>query len=203
MKKKWIFCVITLVIFLIILSEILLGSSLFIDNYLINIMNIFRNDYNTTLFKIVTFFGSKEFIILAVLLTGFILVLKKRKGSATTLLLNMANVIVINQVIKMIVRRERPIGSLVTEDGFSFPSGHSMLSMAFYGFLIYLIHKSKIKQDYKDMLIAALSALIFMIGFSRIYLGVHYPSDVIGGFAITISYLIIYTSTVCVKLKRK
>ena len=67
-----------------------------------------------------------------------------------------------------------------------------MISMAFYGFLIYLIYKY-IKNKYlKVFSICGMSLLIVMIGISRIYLGVHYTSDVIGGFLISISYLIVF-----------
>lgn len=80
--------------------------------------------------------------------------------------------------------------------GYSFPSGHSMVSMAFYGFLIYLIYNN-IKNKYiKWILISSLSILIILIGISRIYLGVHYTSDVLAGFLLSISYLVIYTRIV-------
>ena len=71
-----------------------------------------------------------------------------------------------------------------------------MVSMAFYGYLIYLIYKY-IKNKYiKWISIIALSILICFIGISRIYLGVHYTSDVLGGFLVSISYLILFISTV-------
>lgn len=69
-----------------------------------------------------------------------------------------------------------------------------MISMAFYGFLIYLIYKYINNKYLKSFLIFILSLLIIMIGFSRIYLGVHYTSDVIAGFLVSISYLIVYTN---------
>ena len=71
-----------------------------------------------------------------------------------------------------------------------------MASMAFYGFIIYLIYKN-IKNKYiKWISIILLSILILAIGFSRIYLGVHYTSDVLGGFLLTIAYLMVYTSVI-------
>lgn len=80
--------------------------------------------------------------------------------------------------------------------GYSFPSGHSMISAAFYGFLIYLIYKKVKNKKFKITLIIVLSILIVSIGISRIYLGVHYTSDVLAGFTVSVSYLIIYTSIV-------
>ena len=71
-----------------------------------------------------------------------------------------------------------------------------MVSMAFYGYLIYLIYKYVKNKYIKFVSIILLSILICLIGISRIYLGVHYTSDVLGGFLISISYLVIYTSAI-------
>ena len=71
-----------------------------------------------------------------------------------------------------------------------------MVSMAFYGFIIYLIYKNIENKTIKWSSIILLSILIILIGISRIYLGVHYTSDVLGGFLLAISYLIIYTGFV-------
>ena len=91
------------------------------------------------------------------------------------------------------MQRPRPSKfQIISEKGYSFPSGHSMVSMAFYGLLIYLIYKYIKNKKLKYSLIVTLSILIFLIGISRIYLGVHYASDVIAGFCISLSYLMIY-----------
>ena len=68
-----------------------------------------------------------------------------------------------------------------------------MISMAFYGYIIYLIYKYVKNKYIKWISIVLLSILICSIGISRIYLGVHYTSDVLGGFLISLSYLIVYT----------
>lgn len=71
-----------------------------------------------------------------------------------------------------------------------------MISMAFYGYIIYLIYKYVKNKYIKWFSIVLLSILICSIGISRIYLGVHYTSDVLGGFLISVSYLVIYISAV-------
>ena len=83
---------------------------------------------------------------------------------------------------------------LINVTGYSLPSGHSMVNTAFYGFLIYLVYKNVKNKYAKSSLIALLSVLIIAICISRIYLGVHYLSDVLAGFLIAISYLIIFIS---------
>lgn len=155
----------------------------FVSNYIIS-------DKLTPIIKIVTNFGGA--IILG-LITILILILIKNKKIGLSVLINLCSVTVLNLVLKSILQRPRPNEyRIINETGYSFPSGHSMISMAFYGFIIYLIYKN-IKNKYlKWISIILLSILILMIGFSRIYLGVHYVSDVLAGFLFSISYLIVY-----------
>jgi len=97
----------------------------------------------------------------------------------------------------MLFGRPRPTEyRIIDESGYSFPSGHSMVSMAFYGFLIYLVYKKVENKYVKWLLCTLLSILILLIGVSRIYLGVHYASDVIGGFCFSIVYLIVFVRVI-------
>ncbi len=148
------------------------------------------NDSFTPIMKVITWFGSATCLVP---LTLILLVLVKNKKIGFLVGTNLVTVTILNQLLKFILQRPRPTEfRIINEIGYSFPSGHSMISMAFYGFLIYLIYKN-IKNKYlKISLIMILSLLIVMIGISRIYLGVHYTSDVCAGFLISIAYLIIY-----------
>ena len=80
----------------------------------------------------------------------------------------------------------------INEVSFSFPSFHAMFSLAIYGFIIYLIWKSNFK--YRKLICLFLISLILTIGLSRIYLGVHYATDILGGYLISLAYLILFTS---------
>ncbi|WP_223066038.1 phosphatase PAP2 family protein [Paenibacillus caui] len=90
---------------------------------------------------------------------------------------------VLNTVFKHVFKRERPdLHRLAEETGYSFPSGHSMVAFALYGVLAYLLWKHTASWIGKTLLLVCSAIMIAGIGISRIYLGVHYPSDVLGGY---------------------
>lgn len=192
---KWIILFVCMVGFLLLAEdvfhkEIMNGDIIgyeFISTYLIS-------DFATPAAKFITNFGGAIYLIgIAIIL--FIVIKNKKIGIA--IISNLGIVTILNQLLKRILQRPRPEEfRIINESGYSFPSGHSMISMAFYGFLIYLIYKYVKNKYLKWTLITILGMLIISIGISRIYLGVHYTSDVIAGFLIAISYLIIYISIV-------
>lgn len=192
---KWIILFICIVGFLLLAEdvfhkEIMNGDTIgykFISTYLIS-------DFGTPVAKFITNFGGAIYLI-AIAIILFIVIKNKKIGIA--IISNLGIVTILNQLLKRLLQRPRPEEfRIINESGYSFPSGHSMISMAFYGFLIYLIYKN-IKNKYlKWSLITVLATLIISIGISRIYLGVHYTSDVMAGFLVAISYLIIYISII-------
>jgi len=194
MKKRYILGIVCLILFLIILVSILIGRNLFIDDIIINFISSFRNPTDTkiSIVKMITLLGDKYFIAALVVIIGFILYVFKHKEAAYMLVLNLVNIVILNKGIKYLVQRPRPVNMLIEKDGYSFPSGHSMLSLGIYVFLMYLISKTNIKQVYKNIIYIILSIIILVVGFTRLYLGVHYPSDVIAGYLITTVYLIIF-----------
>ena len=152
------------------------------------------SSFVTPIAKFITNFGGAIFLIV---LTVTLFILIKNKKVGLSIFLNLVIITILNQLLKRILQRPRPTEyRIIEETGYSFPSGHSMVSMAFYGYLIYLIYKYVKNKYIKWISIVLLSILICSIGVSRIYLGVHYTSDVLGGFFISISYLIIYISAV-------
>lgn len=150
----------------------------------------FISDAVTPFAKFITNFGG---IFVIVFFTVLLLLFLKNRKQKILIPINMVLVIGLNQALKFILQRPRPIEyRIIDEIGYSFPSGHSMLSLAFYGYLIYLTHLN-IKNKYlKWFIIVLLSVLIGLIGISRIYLGVHYTSDVLAGYLIAFVYLIVF-----------
>ena len=192
---KWIILFICLIGFLALAEDVFNKEIMNGDIVGYKLVSTFLiSDFATPIAKFITNFGGAIILIgLAFMLFIFI----KNKKIGVSIISNLAIITVLNQLLKRIVQRPRPTEfRIVEESGYSFPSGHSMVSMAFYGYLIYLIYKYVKNKYLKWISIILLSILICSIGISRIYLGVHYTSDVLGGFFISISYLIIYISAV-------
>ena len=192
---KWIILFICLIGFLAIAEDVFNKEIMNGDIIGYKMVSTFLiSDFATPIAKFITNFGGAIFLIV---LTITLILLIKNKKIGFSIFLNLASVTILNQLLKRILQRPRPTEfRIVEESGYSFPSGHSMVSMAFYGYLIYLIYKYVENKYIKWISIIMLSILICSIGVSRIYLGVHYTSDVLGGFLISISYLIIYISAV-------
>ena len=192
---KWIVLFICLIGFLELAEDVFNKEIMNGDIIGYKIISTFLiSDFATPIAKFITNFGGAIFIIL---LTVILITVIKNKKIGLSILTNLAIITILNQLLKRILQRPRPTEyRIIEESGYSFPSGHSMISMAFYGYLIYLIYKYVENKNVKWILISLLSILICLIGISRIYLGVHYTSDVLGGFLISISYLVIYISAV-------
>lgn len=196
---KWILFLICLILFIFLSGKVIEYQIMKQDITFNNILRkYFIKDSITPYMKIITNFGGATCLIT---ITILLLILIKNKKIGLITLTNLVLITILNQMLKIVLKRPRPTEfRIINETGYSFPSGHSMISMAFYGLLIYLIYK-KIKNKYlKATLIIILLLLILAIGISRIYLGVHYVSDVIGGFLISISYLIVYIKLIKKKL---
>lgn len=164
------------------------------DSFIYKYLSIGISANVTQIYKIVTFLSSA---IMVIIITILIFIIFKNKIYGKLVSLNLINVVVINQVLKIVFSRERPnILMLVDEKGYSFPSGHAMTSTAFYGFLIYLIWQTNLKKDKKYLFTIILLSIILTVCISRIYLGVHYASDVVAGICLSLVYLIIYVNLI-------
>lgn len=169
-------------VFIYITEDVLEKEGVFIDTALSHAAYSLRSPVLTGIMHAVSFLGN-EFIIITGGIIALFLIVKRHKREATFFFLTVFSGFLLNSLLKYLLKIPRPtIDPLYIEMFYSFPSGHAMNSFIFYGTLAYLTyhltHNKKI-----SLTVTFLSViLIFLIGFSRIYLGVHYPSDVIGGF---------------------
>ena len=191
--------IICLIIFIFISYLVLTHNDIVIDSYVYNFISKFINNRLTRNIIYLTNIGSSISVISICIIS---LIVFKDKIYGILISINLCILGLIQVIFKSIFTRSRPLDiNLIVEKGYSFPSGHSLTSLAFYGFIIYLIYKSKLNIGEKRLLISMLSIIILVIGLSRVYLGVHYFTDVIGGFTLSYVYLFIYIKIVKKYLK--
>ena len=186
---KFIILILALCIFMYIAINVFQDNIFAWDSQIYYLLMQSRNiKLNETVILLTELGG---FWIITILTIVLLITLKKKQK--IMVISNVIIITILNQLLKIVFMRPRPeIMRLIEEKGYSFPSGHSMVSTAFYGLLIYLICKNVKNKYVKYALSSILSLLILLICLSRIYLGVHYASDVIGGFCFSIAYLIIF-----------
>ena len=191
---KWVLVGILLFCFTIIALLITKNKIETYDNYVYESVSKLISNKMTFVFKVITSFVNPIVItIFTVLITCVFIVKGKDKKAAALFVLNLCIIAILNYILKNIFARTRPEDiNIIIETGYSFPSGHSAVSMAFYGYIIYLINIKDFNKVFKIISTIVISILIFLIGVSRIYLGVHYASDVTAAFMLSLSYLIVY-----------
>lgn len=160
------------------------------DQIVYNLLFSMHSTFMTGSMVVITECASAVTFVL-LLLAVYLIVEKKYYVKYVTI--NLVLVFLLAHIIKFFVNRPRPsVLQIVSETGSSFPSAHTMVSFGFYGFLIYLIYTKVKNKTIRYITIPVLSVLIFLIGISRIYLGVHYASDVIGAWLIGSIYLFVF-----------
>ncbi len=158
-----------------------------IDNFIYNLIIGFESDFMTSFMYFITDFGG---ILLIGIFSVLSLILFKDK--VVNIIVLVVDIVILNNLLKLLFFRERPVGiEFYNELGYSFPSGHTMISTAFYGYMCYLICK-KIDKKYHSFMYIGLSIILILIGCSRIYLGVHYFSDVVAAYLFSTLYLILF-----------
>ncbi len=143
----------------------------------------------------ITYLGDPEFVVVLVTISFSLLLWYKRYWAARILFLTCLGAVILNQGLKLVFVRPRPQlwSQLIVEHTYSYPSGHALGSAVLYGFLAVLVVREYPR--YRMGIYSITILLVAAIGLSRLYLGVHYPTDIIAGYAVGIPWL-----SACVKL---
>ncbi len=182
-----------MVAFIIIAHMILKENKSSFDLKAFEFLSGFVSEVNTNLMKFFTFLGSHIFLIPAnLLLIAYFLLVKKRRWYSINVPVIALSSLLLMFSLKYIFHRNRPNTPLLEEArGYSFPSGHALMSLTFYGLLIYLAWLNIKTTWLKWLYTLLLVLLICVIGLSRVYLRVHYASDVIAGYCVGLMWLLL------------
>lgn len=183
------------IVFVALLGEVLEGEIMRLDTMAYRFfVETLRSDVLTPVVEGITSLAS---VVVLAVMAAVIAALAPGKAPGWCVTVNLVCVVALNTLLKAVVQRPRPEGfRLVAESGYSFPSGHSMVAMAFFGLLIWMIWRYHKRDAMRIVWCVFFGLVIAAVGMSRIYLGVHYASDVIAGFCVSLAWLAFYTKAV-------
>jgi membrane-associated phospholipid phosphatase len=169
------------------------GSLTHVDLRILNLMPSVRTPIQTSFFRVITTLANTETAILLMLLTAWLFWRKRQKVLAIFVIIVSAGEEAVSFVFKLIAHRMRPELALrlIHENSYSFPSGHTVRATVLFGLLAYLSYKSYASTRARILTAITYILAVFLVAVSRIYLGVHYPSDVWGSVLLGSSLLTI------------
>ena len=187
-KQYALVCILVIAVSLFLFGklgqEMLEQELIAFDSYVIEKVQSLITPRLTSVMLVFTFLASTRSLVTLAAISIVIMLWQHKRWEALFLLLALGGGVAFNLLLKWLYRRERPsIQRLVEETGYSFPSGHSMAAFIFFGMMAMLLTLFVVSRVAKTVIIIAAVVLILLVGISRIYLGVHYPSDVLAGFA--------------------
>lgn len=192
MINKKLFSTTISCIFVFMLIAIIFPYTTEIDTDILVWISHMRTDNITNFMIWISHVGSFSIQFWIIGLASLYFIVRKRYSVAVIIIFNALMSSTLNGILKGIFERPRPEVRMMDVGGYSFPSGHTMNNTAICGFFIYLVLCSSISKVMKGVVVTFLALLAGTIAFSRMYLAVHYPTDIIGGicggiFVVTIS----------------
>jgi membrane-associated phospholipid phosphatase len=189
----WIVFLGSLLIFSMVVGEVFIEKEQDLEAAAFAFTTSIASPLMTQVMLGISFLASREFIsVAALVIFVYFLFIRKHRWYSLRIPVVAIGSVSLNLIMKWLFGRPRPTLVHLTEvTGLSFPSGHAMMSFSFYGLLIYLILEKVGNRFIKYSLSFSLLVLMHLIGLSRVYLHVHYASDVLAGFSLGTIWLII------------
>lgn len=162
-----------------------------LDMNTVQFFETYRTQFFNDFFQLFTYFGSIKFLLPLCLMISIFLFIRKRYIEILFLFITLFGVRWLNELLKEVFKRDRPaLHPLVSEKGYSFPSGHVMNSIAVYAFIFFLIlYVLHVEIKRKVLIILIPIFIISLVVISRMYLGVHNLTDVVAGLSIGWIYM--------------
>ncbi len=186
MKKKKLIIFYTLLLIVFLYIGFLVRYSAEGVLFDVRVLKFFHDSTNPILLsimKFISFIGSEAFLFPAIGIVIIYTFIKKKTYITKILLANTLGSWILNYILKWIFQRTRPFDyALVTQGGLSYPSGHSMVTMSMYLAIAYLLTRNVDNQIKNRNIYIIATTIIVLMGISRMYLGVHWPTDIIGGY---------------------
>jgi membrane-associated phospholipid phosphatase len=182
--------IVALVLFVLMVEKVFISGNNAFDQWVFDALEPYVNESNNRFMLFITFLGTHRFLIPANLLLIAYFLIRRHKWYSVKVPAIALSSLGLMFLLKHLFGRSRPdIPLLYEAKGLSFPSGHALMSVTFYGLLMHMIWRSVKHRGLKWTLLVLLSLLILVVGFSRIYLRVHYATDVIAGFSMGFIWL--------------
>jgi undecaprenyl-diphosphatase len=184
LTRAFIVSLISLLAFSLMAFLINANKIVHFDKMIIRAVQGFEAPVMTTIMEFFTFIGSTPaVVVISLLIIFFLFKVLHHKSELILFIIAIVGSPILNFVLKGFFQRARPdFHRLIEIGGYSFPSGHAMNAFTVYGMLAFLLWRNIFSRSGRSWLIVFSTFMIGMIGVSRIYLGVHYPSDIIGGY---------------------
>ena len=165
-----------------------------VDLHIVNLIATLRDTGTARVFLFFTYLGNWQIIVSTGVLMLIIFFLLSKRRSALLLFISVASGEAVYSGLKLIFHHSRPDSALalITQGGYSLPSGHALVPVIFYGMLAYFLRQRTSSRLLKLLILAATTLLIFLIGVSRIYLSVHWPSDISAGWFLGSALLFLF-----------
>jgi len=186
-KKQRIIVIVLALLFLILTILVKKGIITSLDNVIYDKIMVLQGPYMNYFMKSITILGNTIPVLCLVCFTMIFLNKKERYLFGTNIIITVLS----NQIIKRIIKRPRPNHlRLIKQGGYSYPSGHAMIAIGLYGLILYFVNKKTKDKKQRIIFSSLLSFVMIGIGISRVYVGVHYPSDIIAGYLLSSIILI-------------